>query len=302
MYEKFIDIQFSPKKEEIVYMANNICREYYLQGYNLSLRQLYYQFVARQPLSFEWSNSESNYKMLGNIISEARNAGCIDWEHIVDRGRETVRNSHWSSIGEILKSCADQFKIDLWENQPNYVMVMVEKQAMEGILEPICLQEDVSFTANKGYASDSLMYSIGTQLRKQCINGKELHVIYLGDHDPSGMDMTRDVQSRLERYSRCDVNVHRIALNMSQVEEYSPPENPAKLTDSRATKYIEQFGYSSWELDALSPDVLASLVAKNIRRLRDDKIYQQYVCKMNKSKSMLLTLAGKIISEEEEEG
>jgi hypothetical protein len=145
------------------------------------------------------------------------------------------------------------------------------------------------------------MYSIGTQLREQCINGKELHVIYLGDHDPSGMDMTRDVQSRLERYSRCDVNVHRIALNMPQIEEYAPPENPAKLTDSRATKYIEQFGYSSWELDALSPEVLASLVTINIRRLRDDEIYHQDICKMNKSRQMLLTLAEKLISAEEEE-
>lgn len=136
------------------------------KAYDLSLRQLYYQLVSRQPLSFTWSNTEQNYKRLGTIINDARNAGLIDWAHIKDRGRETVENSHWTTPGEILYSAARSFRIDTWIDQPNYVAVMVEKQALEGVLAPVCRDLDIAFTANKGYASGSLMYEFGSSRRR----------------------------------------------------------------------------------------------------------------------------------------
>lgn len=53
------------------------------------------------------------------------------------------------------------------------------------------------------------------------------------------------------------VEVRRLALNMEQVRKYDPPPNPAKVTDSRFAAYCDQFGDESWELDALSPKVVA---------------------------------------------
>lgn len=274
MKEKFISKKFNDDQIEIIQCADDICQNYASQGYDLSLRQLYYQFVSRQPLSYEWLNTESNYKKLGNIISDARNAGFIDWSHISDRGRKTVINSHWNTPADILYSAASSFRIDLWKNQPNFVMIMVEKQALEGILQPVCEKLDIAFVANKGYASDSLMYSIGKTIEEKWESDKTPHIIYLGDHDPSGIDMTRDVEDRLNRYSRAPVRVHRIALNMDQVNQYNPPENPTKLTDSRAKSYICQFGESCWELDALEPSVLASMVMGEVIHWRNQKLYE----------------------------
>ncbi len=148
---------------------------------------------------------------------------------------------------------------------------MVEKQALEGVIEPICRILDIPFTANKGYSSSSALYGGGKRFQAHWEAGKKCFIISLGDHDPSGIDMTRDVLDRInlfrwrgrERTSGSnlyeDVAVNRVALNMDQIRTLRPPKNPAKLTDSRATGYIAKYGPSSWELDAIEPNARPSL-------------------------------------------
>lgn len=289
MKEAFVNKSFEPKAMDIIRTAESICQNYARQGYDLSLRQLYYQFISRDL----FPNTEQSYKRLGQIISEARLCGLIDWDHIKDRGRETQINTHWESPASILYGAAYSFRIDLWDNQPNHVEVMVEKQALEGVLHPVCKRLDVPFTANKGYSSSSLMYEVGKRLFTYGSKDCDLHVIYLGDHDPSGIDMTRDVKERLEQFSGYPVAVHRIALNMDQVRTYDPPENPAKLTDSRAEGYIREFGHSSWELDALEPSLLASLVNDAVLDLRDDDLWDEAVAKQQAWRYELLEMARK---------
>jgi hypothetical protein len=102
-------------------------------------------------------------------------------------------------------------------------------------------------------------------------------ILHFGDHDPSGIDMTRDIDDRLRMFMG-GMEVRRLALNMDQVEQYQPPPNPAKLTDSRATGYIERFGDESWELDALDPTTLSALVRDEIQdRILDDDAWQEQV-------------------------
>lgn len=286
--EEFRLKTFKKSTLAIILAADKICQEYEAQGYDLSLRQLFYQFVSRDMLE----NTEQSYKRLGSIISDARLAGLIDWSHIKDRGRATIENTHWNTPGDIIEACASQFRIDLWEDQSSFVMVMVEKQALEGVLVPVCRKLDITFIANKGYSSSSMMYELGKTLNaEKRVNGRSPVVLYLGDHDPSGIDMTRDVLERLELFSQLDVEVIRLALNMDQVEEYGPPENPTKLTDSRAPAYIEEFGYSSWELDALEPATLARLVEEKVAEYLDVDLYKARVEKMMDWRKDLTKLA-----------
>lgn len=287
MKEEFIPKNFGKESLEIIRIAEEICDDYASQGYDLSLRQLYYQFVSRDILA----NTEANYKRLGNIISDARLAGLIDWDAIKDRGRETISNPHWNSIGDIISACASQYQIDLWDGQENHVELMVEKQALEGVLEPVCRKWDIGFTANKGYSSSSALYETGKRLWMKADTGKIPHIIYLGDHDPSGLDMTRDVKDRLDLFSEYGVFVHRIALNMNQVEEFNPPENPAKLTDSRANEYIRKYGNSSWELDALEPRVLVRLVEAKIKELINIDLFNDAIHHRDEQREILNQLA-----------
>lgn len=249
---------------------SDIMDEYSEAGYDLSLRQLYYQLVARGIVE----NTEASYKRTGVLVSDARLAGLLDWDMIKDRGRETVVRARWRTPADILHACANQYHQDLWVGQDVRVEVMVEKQALEGVLEPVCQELDVPFTANKGYSSSSALYESGARIRRHLNAGLDVVVLYLGDHDPSGIDMTRDIEDRLNLFAEANecyntITVERLALNIEQVRELNPPDNPAKITDSRAAGYIKKFGTSSWELDAIEPAALANIVRAGIERRID---------------------------------
>lgn len=302
MKEKFIDHKFSASSLVLVDTANGILNEYRAMGYRLSLRQLYYQLVARDFIE----NSQKSYKRIGNMISDARLAGYIDWDMIEDRNRETVIPTAWESPAQIVRAAANQFRVDRWEGQTNYVEVMVEKDALSGILEPVCTEKHVRFTANKGYSSSSAMYEAGKRIRNALMlrenSVNSVHIFYLGDHDPSGIDMTRDIRERLIQFSGLQekiedmghdiedfICIHRLALNYDQVEQWQPPENPAKQTDSRFEAYEAEFGASSWELDAVEPRTLAGLVDDGIAELID---WDQWEVVTSKEKQMRDELIG----------
>lgn len=200
--------------------------------------------------------------------------------------------------GHIVKAAAQQFRVNRWEGQSNFVIVMVEKQALEGVLIPVCQELDIQFTANKGYSSSSTLYGLGRMLQDhRDKDQQDVHVLYLGDHDPSGIDMTRDVQERLELFSSGSVSVQRLALNWSQVEQWQPPENPAKETDARYDGYVREFGDKSWELDAVEPRTLARLVTEAVLDLRDQELWDKAVERETAMKAELQTFADRYGSE-----
>lgn len=298
MKETFVEKEFGAAARAMLGKIEDILNDYARQGYDLSLRQLYYQLVSRNLIP----NSEKSYKNLGCLVSDARLAGWIDWDMIKDRGREMVQNPHWKDPVDFINVVAPQYRFDLWADQPSYVEVMVEKQALEGVLIPVCRRWDVPFTANKGYSSSSAMYEASKRFLERSESGKECFVIYLGDHDPSGIDMSRDVEERLDLFvktsaCRCDeigpneapaVKVIRVALNMDQIRTLRPPENPAKITDSRAHSYISQYGRSSWELDAIEPRALEHLVEGAIKGVCDLNLFEKNLRKMEAGRKALL--------------
>lgn len=258
----------SPERMDKIRTANEIIAEYAKHNISLSLRSVYYQFVARGFIP----NNEREYKKLGDIISDGRLAGLIDWNAIIDRTRYIRKVSTWESTSEIVGECADAFRYDIWENQPYYVEVWIEKDALLGVIEDVCDEYGVPYLACRGYASMSEIWRAGhTRIKSQKRYRKKIRILYLGDHDPSGIDMTRDVQERLTMFAGFPVQVERLALNMSQVEEHEPPPNPTKLTDSRALGYISQFGKECWELDALDPVTISDLVRDKLDEMIDIK-------------------------------
>lgn len=265
MRERFIDKAFSSAHSQLIATANGIIGEYQGMGFTLTLRQLYYQFVARGVIA----NKQTEYKRLGGIINDARLAGRIDWDAIEDRTRTVEKPNAWQSPESILSAVASQYREDIWEDQPRYVQVRIEKEALVGVIEPVCDRWRVPYLACRGYVSQSVQYSDAKLMEWMARQGRRPLILYLGDHDPSGMDMTRDNRERTSMFARRDVEVIRLALNMDQIEEYDPPPNPAKETDSRSGPYIEEYGESSWELDALDPPVIDKLIDDAISEVID---------------------------------
>lgn len=315
---------FSLSSLAVIKKANAILEDYAAQGYDLTLRQLYYQFVSRGFIP----NKDTEYKKLGSIINDARLAGLVDWDHITDRTRNLKQNSHWDSPHEIVDACSRQFQHDKWEGQKNYVEVWVEKDALVGVLEVACKPLDVPFFSCRGYTSQSEMWAASQRLLEKIRGGKKVTIIHLGDHDPSGIDMSRDIKDRTKmfiehhrviEFVRADVSrrikdeetsqswqkrtgfvgvedwftLNRIALNMDQVREYEPPPNPAKLTDSRSNSYLNEYGDESWELDALEPAVLTELIRGAVLDLRDEEEWDKAVGKEDEAKAQLKGVADK---------
>lgn len=263
----YTEKKFSAHVLAAITVAVQITEEYAAEGYRLTLRQLYYQFVARDLLA----NTFRSYKNLGNWISDARLAGLIDWTMIEDRRRNLEHNSHWTGPKDLLESAAQSYGIDTWSDQPLRVEVWVEKEALAGVVERPASRWDVAWFCCVGYNSQSEMWNASQRFLHYADEGQDGVILYLGDHDPSGMDMARDIQDRLDLFCEGEgPEVIRIALNMDQIEEHKPPPNPTKLTDSRAIKYKERFGTEfSWELDALDPRVLDALIDAAIQEHAD---------------------------------
>ena len=177
----YVPKKFHASSLAIIADANRIIASYLRQGFKLTLRQLYYQFVARDLLPDSWidpvynpkhglpadtKNTMKNYKRLGDLINDGRLAGKIDWNAIEDRTRNLQSSPHWSSPHSIVRACASQYAVDLWEDQDAYVEVWVEKDALIGVLERVCTDLDVPYFACRGYTSQSEMWgAAATALR-----------------------------------------------------------------------------------------------------------------------------------------
>lgn len=307
----------------VIQQANRILNAYEAQGYDLTLRQLYYQFVSKDLIP----NKATEYNKLGSIVNDARLAGLIDWDHITDRTRNVRRLSHWTGPHHVIESAANGYQKDLWAGQSHRCEVWIEKDALVGVIEGICNQWDVPFFSCRGYTSQSEMWGAAQRILPRLLEGTDVTVFHLGDHDPSGIDMTRDIHERLdlflthdmaraavaqciekEGFDRADMKdvesaghkrakeiiesygtlfVDRIGLNMDQVDQYNPPPNPAKVTDARFEGYQRIHGDESWELDALEPSVISNLIDDAIQDIVDQPLFDTQVEKMEAERAKL---------------
>lgn len=283
MKQAYIDKSFQRSSLELIDWANDIIASYQARGYSLTLRQLYYQMVSRDLIP----NEKKSYDRIGSVLSDARLAGLVDWQAIEDRTRNLAARQKWDNPQQIVRAAWSSYKIDRWDNQQIRPEVWVEKEALAGVVARACNPLDVDYMSCRGYMSQSEMWQAGQRFIRYCDAGQTPVIIHLGDHDPSGMDMTRDIVDRLEMFTG-GIEVERIALNWSQIQEYNPPPNPAKITDSRAEGYIAEFGESSWELDALDPDILVELIINKILSFRDDDRYDEIMKRENYEKSQIL--------------
>lgn len=282
--------KFQGESLRLIEVMNEIVEEYIDQGFRLTVRQLYYQLVARGVVE----NTERSYKRITSIVNDAKLAGLMDWEAIEDRTRDFIRRGRWSSPQEILESVADQYHEDLWEGQRVRVFVIVEKEALAGVLEGVCGEYDVPLLAARGYPSGTVLREFAvSDILPTLAEGQGAMILHLGDHDPSGIDMTRDLQTRISLFGgRKGVSLQRIALSMAQIEEVNPPPNPAKTTDSRFASYRKEFGDESWELDALSPAYLVALVRKHIEHvIKDRSAWEGRAATIKAERSKLLKVA-----------
>jgi hypothetical protein len=283
--------EFRDADLDVIQRADGIASAYAAQNYTLTLRQLYYQFVARDLMP----NTEQSYNRLGRLVEQGRMAGLIDWDHIVDRTRRFQSVSHWDDPADIVAAVANQFRLDKWADQHYRPEAWVEKEALIDVIEQPARRWDLTWFAARGYASASSQHAAAMRFVEYIEAGQQPLILHFGDHDPSGIDMSRDILDRINTFVEYHtgevVEVRRLALNMAQVVQYNPPPNPAKTTDSRFQSYRELYGEQSWELDALDPPTIDALIEDEIASVIDMETWNAHVASEDEHRALLARTA-----------
>jgi hypothetical protein len=282
--EAFLPKKFHATTFEVIERANEIISEYEAGGFSLTLRQLYYQFVSRRLIE----NIVSEYKRLGKIVNDGRLAGLIDWDGIEDRTRRLERYQSYVGPWDAIEQAARYYSEDPWQSQNYRPEVWIEKDALIGVIEGVCSDYHLPHFACRGNVSQSELYAAGKRFANYVADGLTPIVLHLGDHDPNGLDMTRDNRERLRLFAGADVEVRRLALNLDQVERYALPPNPAKETDSRFSTYVKNFDTRQcWELDALAPNMIANLIRAEIDALINKREWRKAGAKSRTNRATL---------------
>lgn len=301
-----------------------IVEDYRQQGYRLTLRQLYYQLVTKNYIP----NHDTAYKKISSLKDDLCYSGKLDWDLIEDRGRVPYLPYAVDGVDDAIKDTIDAYRLDRQKTQDVCVELWTEKDAISGILKRVTQKYHVKLCVNKGYTSSSAIYTAYNRFAEKIKAGQKVIILYFGDHDPSGLDMVRDIEDRLmgmltrgkaipsdtandycreKGYDAGDLTlshkhirisnstdrdddgwddaidayqseqkrlyvkeeslftVKHIGLTMPQIKQFNLPPNPAKITDPRANEYIKKHGKISWEVDALPPARLVSIVEENIQ-------------------------------------
>lgn len=279
--QHYVNKNFRADALDTISTMTQIVDQYLRQSLRMTVRQLYYQLVARDIIE----NTENSYKRITSLVNDAKMAGLMDWEAMEDRTRSFIRRNEWESGAIRMQQVAKYYHEDMWVNQETRVFAIVEKEALAGVLEGVCQQFSMPLLAARGYPSGTVLREFAeSDLLPALQSGQRCLILHLGDHDPSGIDMSRDLEERMRLFcgldeSGCDdyannLEFDRIALNMHQIEELRPPPNPAKSTDARFSDYRRRYGSSSWELDALQPTYLAGLIRDSVEQVIDDERWQ----------------------------
>lgn len=250
--------------------ARAVIEAAHADGYKPTLRRVFYSFVSANMIP----NTEHSYKALGKVVTRARWEGLLDLACLDDEGRTAAIPGTWNSPAELLRGAAQAYRSDWWADHGTVVEVWTEKAAVTGIVEPVANRWGVGYLAARGYASLTALSDAADRWHEAGLDGRDVVIVYVGDHDPSGLDMDRDLQSRFNRltddgYLAGFVDLRRVALTREQIEEHELPPQPTKRGDSRARGWSHE---GSWELDALPADVLRDTVNAAIADLAPDDI------------------------------
>jgi hypothetical protein len=260
------------KTEELLERIESVMAEY---DQALTIRQIYYRLVADHGLE----NSTNSYKRIVDLLGKARLSGRIDFDRIEDRTREISEHDRdYESLPGFthtwyrhLTNLAEYYHIPLWHGQPHRVMMLVEKQALQGIFAPICEKWQVDLMVCRGYPSLTQQYELSVRIGQQQHDNEKWHIVYFGDFDPSGENIPEKLEERLD--SDFDVSFETFrkeALTYDQVMDWGLPPAPAKRTDSRTAGFVDKYGVGMQvELDAIRPAELGSMIETSIARHYD---------------------------------
>jgi hypothetical protein len=226
----------------------------------MTVRQVYYQLVARQVVK----NEMSRYKAVSDLLVSARKEGSVPWEWIEDRLRRPRHVSMWNGLADFANAVRTSYRRNVWATQPGYVECWLEKDALSGIFEDLLTDYGVTLNVGRGFDGWDSIHNGGQRYQRE----QPVTVLYFGDFDPSGEDMVRSLRARLAELG-AEPEIIKCALTYDDIQHYALPPDFTKKTDSRALKFVEKWGDVSVELDALPTTVLQERLRAEVEERMD---------------------------------
>ena len=287
----------------IIDEVNSLLDDYTLGGFTPTLRQLFYRLVSKEPHYLK--NTKADYRNLGRHINEAKEGGYIDWDAVEDRTRYLRERPRYANLQDFVDSLIDGWHMDFWTKQLVRPEIWVEKDALLGILEPVCRRYDVGLYSLRGWGRPADNFAAAQRFladsrAKDC--PLTTRIFHLGDHDPTGCAVTGQLDEKIREYAtkisegwNGFVEVRRLGLmcdkcgETDQIAKYNL--SPNRIGDDKTEKQFDEFkdpkekrkerkeeesrkrAYvalhdgceDTWELDALAPADLQDLVEKAIK-------------------------------------
>lgn len=251
---------------DLIEQVQKVIAEYDI---GLTLRQIYYQLVARQIIK----NKEDQYKRLSRLCVIGRDEGKLPEDAFTDRLRYVEKPDSWENLQDFFDTVKVAYRKTKWNTQNHYIEIWTEKDALREVFSDITGRYDVSLLVVRGQASRTAIYQALTRFRP--MNDKEIHLLYFGDFDPSGLSIYNSISERLRGMGLPHLKTERIALTEGQIDEYDLPQDPAKKSDPNYKKFVTEYGDNVVELDALPPDALQEMIQGSIKKYLNKAKFEQ---------------------------
>jgi hypothetical protein len=237
------------------------------EGDKITIRHLFYRLVSQNVIP----KLESEYKGLCGHLSKWRKSDHIPWSAFADNTRWHIAPRSFDSMEEALRNTADTYRRNLWTNQPSYIEVWVEKDAIASIVAAAANSFGVPVFVCRGFASLSSLYDAAETFRRASEAGKKVIIYHLGDWDPSGVAAGESALQTFRDEFGLELDFVRAAVTQEQIIEFALPTRPVKHTDTRAAKWT---GGECVELDAMRPAEIRRIVENCITRHIDQHAWE----------------------------
>jgi hypothetical protein len=245
-----------------------------------TVRQVFYRLVSSGAID----KTEEQYRVVIRFLTDMRRDGRIGFEVIADNTRWALQPTSYPNPEAALHDLVHSYRRSRWDDQPVYVEVCLEKDALSHVLYEVTARFDVPLRVTRGYSSITFLKDAADMIAWK---GKPAYLLCFGDFDPSGVDITRAVEDDIRRYApNADVTVERVAVTEEQIKQWNLPTRPTKTSDVRA----KNWGGESVELDAVPIQLLQDLVEERIRRHIDTEVWAATERKEQEDRNKLSSL------------
>jgi hypothetical protein len=235
----------------------------------MTVRQVFYALTVRGVIE----KTEAEYKQtVVRLLDQMRWDGDIDWDDISDATRWMHKPRSYNSVEDGIAQTAQLYRRNLWADNDDYVEIWCEKDALAGVIAQVTYQYDVPLMVSRGFSSSTYLRGAADKITRIA---KPTFVYHFGDHDPSGLWISKQIERGLLRhledigdFDLDDFLFEHIAVTPEQIEKWKLPTRPTK-TEANGNRHAKQFKGASVELDAIPVDELHELIYAVISRHLD---------------------------------